>query len=99
MEDGSERWSWPLVHVVVVLAIVLVGTRELFEKIGVLNRGRDLVVAAGPFAEVDATAAVGAEGEVFVAGEDDVATGGTAKGFDGRCKLLRHSIFILTPQS
>jgi len=99
MEDGSERWSWPLVHVVVVLAIVLIGTCELFEEVGVLNRGRDLIVAAGPFAQIDATAAVGAEGEVFVAGEDDVATGGTAKGFDGRCKLLRHSIFILTPQS
>jgi hypothetical protein len=49
----------------VVLAVVLVGTGELFEEVGVLDRSGDFVVAAGPFTEVDAAAAVGAEGEVF----------------------------------
>ena len=99
MEHGSGRWSWSLVHVVIVLTLVLVGTGELFEEVGVLNRTRNLIIAAGPFAQIDATAAVGTEGEVFVAGEDDIAAGRTAKRFDGRCRLLRHSIFILTPQS
>ena len=42
------------------------GAGELFEEIGVLDRGGDLVVAAGPFAEVEQTAAVRAEGEVLV---------------------------------
>ena len=51
--------------ILVVLAVVLVGAGELFEEVGVLNGGGDLVVAAGPFAEVDAAAAVGAEGKVF----------------------------------
>jgi hypothetical protein len=49
----------------VVLAVVFVGAGELFEEVGVLDGGGDLVVAAGPFAEVDAAAAVGTEGEVF----------------------------------
>jgi hypothetical protein len=51
--------------ILVVLAVVLVGAGELFEEVGVLNGGGDPVVAAGPFAEVDAAAAVGAEGKVF----------------------------------
>jgi hypothetical protein len=66
----------------VVLAIVLVGAGEFLEQVGVLDGGRDFIVAAGPFAEVDAAAAVGAEGEVFATGEDDVAAGGAAKGFN-----------------
>ena len=41
---------------------------ELFEEVGILDGGGDLVVAAGPFAEVEQTAAVGAEGEVLVSG-------------------------------
>ncbi len=89
--DGSGRWSWPLVHVVVVLAIVFVRAGELFEEIGILDGRGDFVVAAGPFAEVDAAAAVGAEREVFAGGEDDVAAGGAAEGLDsGRCGFVRH---------
>jgi hypothetical protein len=61
---------------------MLVGAGEFLEEVGVLNGGGDFVVAAGPFAEVDAPAAVGAEGEVFATGEDDVAAGGAAKGFN-----------------
>src|SRR5580693_3652641 len=74
----------------VVLAVVFVGAGELFEEVGVLDGGGDFVVAAGPFAEVDAAAAVGAEGEVFAAGEDEVAAGGAAQGFDFRVGRLRH---------
>jgi hypothetical protein len=70
------------VLIFVVLAVVFVGTGEFLEQVGVLDRGGDFVVAAGPFAEVEATAAVGAEGEVFATGEDDVAAGGAAKGLD-----------------
>jgi len=33
---------------------VLVGAGELFEKVGILDGRGDFVVAAGPFAEVDA---------------------------------------------
>ena len=51
--------------VFVIVGVVLVGAGELFEEVGVLDRSGDFVVAAGPFAEVDAAAAVGAEGEVF----------------------------------
>jgi hypothetical protein len=51
----------------VVLTVVLVGAGEFFEEVGVLDGGRDFIVAAGPFTEVDAAAAVGAEWEVFAA--------------------------------
>jgi hypothetical protein len=66
----------------VILAIVLVGAGEFLEEVRVLNGGGDFVVTAGPFAQVDAAAAVGAEGEVFATGEDDVAAGGAAKGLN-----------------
>ena len=65
----------------VVLAVVFVGAGELFEEVGVLDGGGDFVVAAGPFAEVDAAAAVAAEGEVFVPFEDEGAAGGAAESF------------------
>jgi hypothetical protein len=81
------------------LTLVLVGAGELFEEVGVLNWTRYLIVAAGPFAQIDATATVGAKWKVFVAGEDDITAGRATKRFDGRCRLLRHGIFILTPQS
>ena len=70
-------------HVVVVLAVVLVRSGQLFEEIRVLDGGGDFVVAAGPLSEVDAAAAIGAEGKVFVLFEDDVAAGGAAKGLLG----------------
>jgi hypothetical protein len=84
-----------LVHVVVVLAFVLVGAGQLFEEVRVLDGGGDFVVAAGPFAEVDAAAAVGAEGEVFIPGKDDGAAGGAAEGLDLRGGGLRHMPPIL----
>jgi hypothetical protein len=46
---------------------------EFFEEVGVLDGRADLVVSGGPLAEVEDAAAVGAEGEVFVGGEDDLA--------------------------
>ena len=81
--------------VVVILAVSFVGAGEFFEKVGVLDWGGDFVVAGGPFAEVDAAAAVGAEREVFASGEDDIAAGGTAEGFDFRVGSSRHGNSIL----
>ena len=72
-----EGW---LVFVVVFVAVGL-GAGEFFEKIGILNGRGDFVVPTGPFAEVDAAAAVGAEGEVLVGGEDDFAAGGAEECF------------------
>jgi hypothetical protein len=81
--------------VFVVLAIVFVGAGELFEEVRVLDGGGDLVVSAGPFAEVNAAAAVGAEGEVFAAREDDGAAGGAAQRFGFRGGRLRHSLSLI----
>jgi hypothetical protein len=64
----------------VVLAVVFVGAGELFEEVGILDGGGDLVVATGPFAEVDAAATVGAEGEVFAAGEYEVSASRATQG-------------------
>ena len=64
----------------VVLPGVLVGAGEFFEEVGVLDGGGDFVVAAGPFAEVDPAAAVGAEGKVFAAGEYDVSASRATQG-------------------
>jgi len=74
----------PLVFVVVVTAMgqVLV---EAFENLGVEDGRADLVVARGPFAEVEDAAAVGAEGEVFAGGEDDLAADGAEERFGGGC--------------
>jgi hypothetical protein len=74
----------------VVLTVVLVGAGKLFKEVGVLDRGGDFVVAARPFAEVDAAAAVGAEGEVFAACEHQGAAGGAAQRFRFRGGRLRH---------
>jgi hypothetical protein len=52
------------------MAVLVVRTGELFEVIGVLDGSGDLVVSAGPFAEVEDAATVRAEGEVLVGGED-----------------------------
>jgi hypothetical protein len=51
---------------------------EAFEDFGVEDGGGDFVVSAGPFTEVDAAAAVAAEGDVFAAEEDDFVAGGAA---------------------
>jgi hypothetical protein len=80
--QGAHLFLWTGL-VFVVLAIGFVGAGELFEEVGILDGGGDFVVAGGPFAEVDAAATVGAEGEVFVPGKDDGAAGRAAEGFGG----------------
>jgi hypothetical protein len=85
--DASRRGGFGFVHLVsglrvllfVVLAVMFVGAGEFFEEVGVLDRGGDFVIAAGPFAEVDAATAIRAEREVFALGKDDVAAGGAAE--------------------
>jgi hypothetical protein len=77
--------------VFIVLAVMFIGAGEFFEEVGVLDGRGDFVVAAGPFAEVDAAAAVGAEGEVFAAGEDQGAAGGAAQRFGFRGGRPRHT--------
>jgi uncharacterized protein (DUF885 family) len=91
--DGSGCWSWPLALRCLwsgalrgwgtVFALPrLAGEQKLFEEVGVLDgRAEILVVAGGPLAEVEDAAAVGAEGEVFVGGEDDLAAGGAEESF------------------
>ena len=63
------------------MTAVGVGAGQLFEVVGVLNGGGDLVVSAGPFAQVEDAATVGAEGEVLVGGEDYFAAGGAEESF------------------
>lgn len=59
---------------------LLLGVLDLFEEVGVEDGGGDFVVTRGPLAEVEDAAAVGTEGEVFGAGEDDFAAGGAEEG-------------------
>src|ERR1700721_1757127 len=66
------------------------GAGQLFEEVGVLNGGGNFVVSAGPFTEVEQSAAVGAEGKVLVGGEDYFAAGGAEESF-------RHGLSILSP--
>jgi hypothetical protein len=69
--------------------------RPLFSVLGfatgfrIIHRRRDDVMSAGPFAEVDDTAAIAAEREFCVGAEDDLATGGATKG--GRRFIFRHN--------
>jgi len=70
-----------LVFVVAAWMAVGVGAGQFFEEVGILDGAADLVVAAGPLAEVKDAAAVGAEGEVGVRGEDDFAAGRAEEGF------------------
>ena len=79
---------------VVVLAVVLVRAGEFFEQVGILDGGGDLVVAARPLAQIDATAAVGAEGEAFVPDQNDGAAGGAAESFDLLGGRLRHRTVV-----
>jgi hypothetical protein len=51
------------------------GTGQLFEIVGVLYGRGDFIVSAGPFAQVENAAAVGAEGEVLVGSENYFAAG------------------------
>jgi hypothetical protein len=79
-----------LVFVVAAGMAVSFGAGEFFEEIGVLDGGGDLVVPAGPLAEVEDAAAVGAEGEVLVGGENYFTAGGAEESF-------RHGVTILSP--
>jgi hypothetical protein len=67
--------------VFIILTIGFIGAGKLFEEIGVLDRSGNFIVAGGPFAKVDAAAAVRAEGKVLVPFKDERAAGGTAEGF------------------
>ena len=59
------------------------GAGQFFEEVGVLDGGGDFVVAGGPLAEIEDSAAVGAEGEELVGGEDYFSAGGAEEGFGG----------------
>ena len=59
------------------------GAGQFFEEVGVLDGGGDFVVAGGPLAEIEDAAAVGAEGEVLVGGEDYFSAGGAEESFWG----------------
>jgi hypothetical protein len=72
------------------LAVGFVGAGEFFEEVGVLDGRGDFVVSAGPLAEIEDAAAVGAEGEVVVGGEDYFAAGWAEESF-------RHGVTILSP--
>ena len=60
---------------------LLFGVLEVFEEVGVEDGGGDFVVSGGPLSEVDEAAAFGAEGEVLVGDEDELAAGGAEEGF------------------
>lgn len=68
-------------------------TCQFFEIIGVLNGRRDFVISAGPFAEINETTAVGAEGEVLVGGENNFATGGAEESFGHGVTVLLISTY------
>ena len=80
------------------MTIRFIGPGEFLEEVWVLDGAGDLVVAGGPLAEVDTAAAVGAEGEVLAASDDDVAAGGAAEGFDFGSGPFRH-VFSLIPRA
>ena len=82
MTGFSERFGPFGSRLVFVAAVgMAAGSGQLFEIVGVLNGGGDFIATTGPLAEVDEAAAVGAEGEVLVGGENDFAAGGAEKGF------------------
>jgi hypothetical protein len=79
-----------LVFVLVVAVALRFRAGQLFEEIGILDGGGDLVVSAGPLAEVEEAATIGTEREVLVRGEDDFATDGAEESF-------WHNVFIVNP--
>ena len=64
--------------------LLLLGVLEIFEEVGVEDGRADLVVAGGPLAEVDDTAALGAEGDLGGVEGDFLAADGAVEDFDGR---------------
>ena len=90
--DRIFREMWVLGGRLVFVAAVgmAAGSGQLFEIVGVLNGGGDFIATTGPLAEVDEAAAVGAEGEVLVGGENDFAADRTEEGFGcghGACSI------------
>ena len=65
------------------MAIRFIGPSEFLEEVWALDGGADLVASAGPFAEVEDTATVRAEGEVLVGDEDDFAACWAKESFGG----------------
>ena len=63
------------------MAVARGGSAQVFKHLGVKDGRGDFIDAHGPLAEVDAAAAVRAEGEVFTGGGDQLATGGAVDGF------------------
>jgi len=61
--------------------LLLVGVLEVFEEVGVEDGGGDFVVARGPLAEVDGTAAVRAEGDFWGIGGDEFFADRAGDGF------------------
>jgi hypothetical protein len=67
-----------------------------FQNFGIEDGGAYLVDTHGPFAQIDAAAAVAAEGEVFVGGFDQLFAAGAVERFDLRgFGLCRHSDTVL----
>jgi hypothetical protein len=64
---------------------------KVFEDIGIEDGRTDFVDAAGPFAEVDLSAAVTAERKVLIGGADQHSAGGAAEEFGGFF-LRRHGV-------
>src|SRR6185437_3785081 len=57
---------------------------EFVEQLGVVDGRADDIRSAGPLAEVDTAASVGAEGHILTASEHECAAGGTAQRFGFR---------------
>jgi len=64
--------------VIVVRTLGALGLGDAFQNFRVEDRGGDLVVSAGPLAEIDTAAAVAAEREIFGPLEDQSLAGGAA---------------------
>ncbi len=68
--------------------LLLLGVIEVFEEVGVEDGGGDFVVAGGPLAEVDGSAALGAEGDFGGVEGDEFFADGAVEGFG-------HDIFYI----
>jgi hypothetical protein len=76
---GGSVTGWTTGRLLTTAAFVAF---EVFQQIGIEDRGADFVDAHGPLAEVDAAATVTAEGEVFVGGLHQLFAGGAMEWFD-----------------
>jgi hypothetical protein len=69
---------------------------EIFKQVGVEGGRADLVDAHGPFAEVDAAAAVRAEGKIFVSGFDQLFAGWALERLDFDFRGFGHGLRLGT---